>query len=34
MRGRTRSFSLIYAPHKILTAAAKAFIESLVAEAT
>lgn len=32
LRGRTRNFSLIYAPHKTLTAAAKAFIESMVAE--
>jgi DNA-binding transcriptional LysR family regulator len=33
LRGRSRSFSLIYAPHKTLTAAAKAFIESMVGEA-
>lgn len=33
LRGRSRSFSLIYAPHKTLTAAAKAFIEVMVAEA-
>jgi DNA-binding transcriptional LysR family regulator len=32
LRGRTRSFSLIYAPHKTLTAAAKAFIENMVVE--
>lgn len=31
LRGRTRSFSLIYAPHKTLTAAVKAFIEAMVA---
>lgn len=30
LRGRTRSFSLIYAPHKTLTAAAKAFIDSMI----
>lgn len=30
LRGRMRSFSLIYAPHKTLTAAAKAFIEVMV----
>ena len=29
LRGRTRSFSLIYAPHKTLTAAAKAFIGAM-----
>lgn len=32
LRGRSRSFSLIYAPHKTLTAAAKAFIDVMVAE--
>lgn len=31
LRGRSRSFSLIYAPHKTLTAAAKAFIDMMVA---
>jgi len=31
LRGRSRSFSLIYAPHKTLTAAAKAFIDVMVA---
>ena len=31
LRGRTRVFSLIYAPHKTLTAAAKAFIEVMLA---
>lgn len=30
LRGRTRKFSLIYAPHKTLTAAAKAFIENML----
>lgn len=30
LRGRSRSFSLIYAPHKTLTAAAKAFIDEMV----
>lgn len=30
LRGRTRSFSLIYAPHKTMTAAAKVFIDSMI----
>lgn len=30
LRGCTRSFSLIYAPHKTLTAAARAFIDTMV----
>lgn len=33
LRGRTRKFSLIYAPHKTLTAAAKAFIDVMVSSA-
>ncbi|MEN0037349.1 MAG: LysR family transcriptional regulator [Cellvibrio sp.] len=32
LRGRSRSFSLIYAPHKTLTAAAKAFIDTMVSD--
>ena len=32
LRGRQRPFSLIYAPHKTLTAAAKAFIDAMLAD--
>ncbi|MBV7598227.1 LysR substrate-binding domain-containing protein [Aeromonas sp. sia0103] len=32
LRGRLRVFSLIYAPHKTLTAAAKAFIEVMLSD--
>lgn len=32
LRGRTRSFSLIYAPHKTMTAAAKSFIDSMIGD--